>query len=126
MMALVLALTTFGVLMIYSADQIQTTRASGVIHYQRQLLWLIFSVIGLVVVSAFSSRVVETVSYFTYGLLLIGLIGGLGLTVALFVAGEAFTDPLIQGAAKMGALFSAGCGIIAIIAGKLMQVRRRP
>ncbi|OGG02798.1 MAG: rod shape-determining protein RodA [Candidatus Glassbacteria bacterium RIFCSPLOWO2_12_FULL_58_11] len=74
MMALVLALTTFGVLMIYSADQIQTTRASGVIHYQRQLLWLIFSVIGLVVVSAFSSRVVETVSYFTYGLLLIGLI----------------------------------------------------
>ncbi len=59
-------------------------------------------------------------------LLLVGLIGGLGLTVALFVAGEAFTDPLIQGAAKMGALFSAGCGLLAIIAGRLMQVRRRP
>jgi len=58
-------------------------------------------------------------------LLLVGLIGGLGLTVALFVAGEAFTDPLIQGAAKMGALFSAGCGILAIIAGRLMQVRRK-
>ena len=58
-------------------------------------------------------------------LLLIGLIGGLGLTVALFVAGEAFTDPRIQGAAKMGALFSAGCGILAIIAGRLMQVRRK-
>jgi len=58
-------------------------------------------------------------------LLLIGLIAGLGLTVALFVAGEAFTDPLIQGAAKMGALLSAGCGILAIIAGRLMQVRRR-
>ncbi|MFH1021465.1 MAG: Na+/H+ antiporter NhaA [Pseudomonadota bacterium] len=59
-------------------------------------------------------------------LLLVGLIGGLGLTVALFVAGEAFTDPIIQGAAKMGALFSAGCGILAIIGGRLMQVRRRP
>ncbi|OGQ98019.1 MAG: sodium:proton antiporter [Deltaproteobacteria bacterium RIFOXYD12_FULL_55_16] len=59
-------------------------------------------------------------------LLLIGLIGGLGLTVALFVAGEAFTDPLIQGAAKMGALGSAGCGLLAIIVGRLMQVRRRP
>jgi NhaA family Na+:H+ antiporter len=58
-------------------------------------------------------------------LLLVGLIGGLGLTVALFVAGEAFTDPLIQGAAKMGALFSAGCGILAIVAGRLMRVRRK-
>jgi NhaA family Na+:H+ antiporter len=58
-------------------------------------------------------------------LLLIGMIGGLGLTVALFVAGEAFTDPLIQGAAKMGALFSAGCGLLAIIGGRLMRVHRR-
>ncbi|MDG4475301.1 Na+/H+ antiporter NhaA [Thiovibrio frasassiensis] len=59
-------------------------------------------------------------------LLLVGLIGGLGLTVALFVAGEAFTDLRIQGAAKMGALFSGGCGIIAFIVGRLMQVRRKP
>jgi len=58
--------------------------------------------------------------------LFFGLIAGLGLTVALFVAGEAFTDPLIQGAAKMGALCSVGCGILAIIAGRLMRVRRRP
>ena len=58
-------------------------------------------------------------------LLLVGLIGGLGLTVALFVAGEAFTDPLIQGAAKMGALLSAGCGLLAMIGGRLMRVQRR-
>ncbi|MCX5876677.1 MAG: Na+/H+ antiporter NhaA [Deltaproteobacteria bacterium] len=58
-------------------------------------------------------------------LLLIGMIGGLGLTVALFVAGEAFTDPLIQGAAKMGALLSAGSGLLAIVGGRVMQVRRR-
>jgi NhaA family Na+:H+ antiporter len=57
-------------------------------------------------------------------LLLVGLIAGIGLTVALFVAGEAFTDPATQGAAKMGALFSAGCGIVAIIAGRLLKVRR--
>ena len=57
-------------------------------------------------------------------LLLVGIIGGLGLTVALFVAGEAFTDPVIQGAAKMGALFSAGAGVLAFVVGRLMKVRR--
>ncbi|MBT8493686.1 MAG: Na+/H+ antiporter NhaA, partial [Deltaproteobacteria bacterium] len=36
-----------------------------------------------------------------------GMTAGLGLTVALFVAGVAFTEPGLQGAAKMGALFSA-------------------
>jgi len=57
-------------------------------------------------------------------LALIGLIAGIGLTVALFVAGEAFIDPVIQGAAKMGALLSGGCAVVAIIAGRLMKVRR--
>lgn len=57
-------------------------------------------------------------------LFLVGLIAGLGLTVALFVAGEAFTDPTIQGAAKMGALLSAGCGVAAIILGRILKVRR--
>ena len=57
-------------------------------------------------------------------LALVGLIAGIGLTVALFVAGEAFTDPVTQGAAKMGALFSGGCALIAIIAGRLMKIKR--
>lgn len=57
-------------------------------------------------------------------LALVGLIAGIGLTVALFVAGEAFTDPLTQGAAKMGALFSGGCAVIAIIAGRLLKIKR--
>ncbi|HEX5772953.1 MAG TPA: Na+/H+ antiporter NhaA [Geomobilimonas sp.] len=57
-------------------------------------------------------------------LALVGLIAGVGLTVALFVAGEAFIDPVIQGAAKMGALLSGGCAVVAIIAGRLMKVRR--
>jgi NhaA family Na+:H+ antiporter len=57
-------------------------------------------------------------------LVLVGLIAGIGLTVALFVAGEAFTDPVLKGAAKMGALLSVGCAFIAIIAGRLMKVHR--
>lgn len=57
-------------------------------------------------------------------LVLVGLVAGTGLTVALFVAGEAFTDPAVQGAAKMGALFSAACGVIAIAAGRVAKVRR--
>jgi NhaA family Na+:H+ antiporter len=57
-------------------------------------------------------------------LLLVGLIAGIGLTVALFVAGEAFTDPVTQGAAKMGALLSGGCAVIAIVAGRLLGIKR--
>ena len=57
-------------------------------------------------------------------LAIVGLIAGIGLTVALFVAGEAFTEPVTQGAAKMGALLSAGCALIAIIAGKLLKLKQ--
>lgn len=53
-----------------------------------------------------------------------GLVASMGLTVALFVAGVAFTDPSIQGAAKMGALFSAGSVIIAFTAGKLLGIKK--
>lgn len=55
---------------------------------------------------------------------LVGIIAGLGLTVALFVAGAAFTDPLIQGAAKMGAVFSAVIALIAIILGRVLNIKR--
>lgn len=59
-------------------------------------------------------------------LLLVGVIAGIGMTVALFVAGEAFSDPATQGAAKMGALFSAACAPLAVGLGRLMGVRRLP
>ncbi len=58
------------------------------------------------------------------GLLLTGLIAGLGLTVALFVAGVAFTEPTIQGAAKMGALLSAGIAPFAIMAGVALRIKK--
>jgi len=57
-------------------------------------------------------------------LALVGLIAAIGLTVALFVAGEAFIDPNIQGAAKMGALLSAGCAVAAHLAGRIMKNKR--
>lgn len=40
-------------------------------------------------------------------------VAGLGLTVALFVCGQAFIDPSLQAAAKMGAVFSIGAAVIA-------------
>lgn len=56
-------------------------------------------------------------------LLTAGLVAGIGLTVALFVSGVAFTDGTLQGAAKMGALLSAFLAPIAILMGKLLRVR---
>ena len=59
-------------------------------------------------------------------LLIAGIIAGIGFTVALFVAGEAFTDPLIQGAAKMGALLSLFVSLFAVILGRVLKIRRVP
>lgn len=58
-------------------------------------------------------------------LLTAGLIAGTGFTVALFVAGEAFTDPIIRGAAKMGALFSLVAALFGLAAGKMLGVKKR-
>ncbi len=53
-------------------------------------------------------------------LVMAGYVAALGLTVALFVAGAAFIDPVMQGQAKMGALFSGFVGLSAILIGKMM------
>ena len=54
-----------------------------------------------------------------------GIIAGLGLTVALFVAGEAFKGDLsmYMGPAKMGAVFSASAALLAIVLGKMLKVK---
>lgn len=57
-------------------------------------------------------------------LIVAGVVAGLGLTVALFVAGQAFKiDIDSQGAAKMGALFSGGIAIIALVLGRILGVK---
>ena len=53
-----------------------------------------------------------------------GLIAGLGLTVALFVAGKAFpADSAFQDPAKMGALLSAGVAFLAIGIGRALKLK---
>ncbi len=59
-------------------------------------------------------------------LLVVGIVAGFGFTVALFVAGEAFIDPAHQGAAKMGAMLSCGSAVIALLAGRLLKIKRVP
>jgi len=58
-------------------------------------------------------------------LIVAGLVAGLGLTVALFVSGQAFTG-VLQEQAKMGALFSGGIGFLAIILGRMLKVKEAP
>ena len=52
-----------------------------------------------------------------------GLIAGLGLTVALFVAEKAFPEPPFDNPAKMGAVLSASVALLAFIAGAALKVK---
>ena len=52
-----------------------------------------------------------------------GLIAGLGLTVALFVAAKAFPGPPFEDPAKMGAVLSAGVAALAFAAGWALKVK---
>jgi NhaA family Na+:H+ antiporter len=57
-------------------------------------------------------------------LVVAGTIAGLGLTVALFVAGEAFpADSIYQGPAKMGAVLSAFAAVAAIGLGRILGIK---
>ena len=56
-------------------------------------------------------------------LIVAATIAGLGLTVALFVAGKAFTGPPFQDPAKMGAVLSAGVALIAFGLGYILKVK---
>ena len=58
-------------------------------------------------------------------LFLASLIAGIGLTVALFVAGEAFQDVTLAKSAKMGALLSGGIAILALALGPILKVEKR-
>jgi NhaA family Na+:H+ antiporter len=58
-------------------------------------------------------------------LVVTGVIAGLGLTVALFVAGKAFPgDSPFREAGKMGAVFSIGAAPVAYILGRGLHVRQ--
>lgn len=57
-------------------------------------------------------------------IVVLGMIAGMGLTVAIFVAGLAFTDPVLQASAKMGALASAAVFVLAPIAKAVFRINR--
>ncbi len=57
-------------------------------------------------------------------LLVAAIIAGIGFTVALFVAGEAFVEPGVAAAARMGAMLSSLAGVIAWGVARLLKVRR--
>lgn len=61
-------------------------------------------------------------------LVVVGVISGLGLTVALFVSGAAFISPgplaYAQGPAKMGALMSVFAFLVAYILAKIFKIER--
>jgi NhaA family Na+:H+ antiporter len=58
--------------------------------------------------------------------LVASIVAGLGLTVALFVAGKAYDDPAFQDPAKMGAVLSAGAAILAFLVARLLKVKDGP
>ena len=47
-----------------------------------------------------------------HGVLLVGLLAGIGFTMAIFVAGLAFSDPALLSAAKMGILGGSACAAV--------------
>lgn len=57
-------------------------------------------------------------------LVVAGLAAAIGLTVALFVAGVAFTDPVLAGSAKMGALLSAGAAPLVLLLARVLGVSK--
>jgi len=59
-------------------------------------------------------------------LLMAGYVAALGMTVALFVAGAAFSHQGLQDQAKMGALFSGFIGISAVFIGRALGFKRNP
>lgn len=58
-------------------------------------------------------------------LMIASLIAGLGLTVALFIIGQAYTQPFLQDGAKMGALFSILVVPLALLLGRLFKVKKK-
>ncbi|MEI4472474.1 Na+/H+ antiporter NhaA [Frigidibacter sp. MR17.24] len=54
----------------------------------------------------------------------LGCVAAIGFTVALFVASVAFPAGEVQDAAKMGALFSFGAAVVALVVGRVLRVQK--
>ena len=56
--------------------------------------------------------------------LVASVVAGLGLTVALFVSGQAFTDPALQEAARMGDVFSVVAAGFAVLVRNALRIEK--
>ncbi len=59
-------------------------------------------------------------------LAVVAIVAGIGFTVSLFIANQAFADAVLQEQAKMGALLSIGIAALAFVTGRLLGVRKIP
>ncbi len=108
------------------------TNAGVQLYGISRLTWFIFAalLIGKTVGIFFMGILAEWMGFplpkgmYKRDLFVAGIVASVGLTVALFVAGVAFTDPTLQGAAKMGALFSAFSAILSIASGKVLKIKK--
>lgn len=57
-------------------------------------------------------------------LFIIGLVAGIGLTVALFMAQVAYISPLLREPAKMGAILSVFAGFLAYVLSRLLGIKK--
>ena len=96
------------------------------------LTWIIFASLGLgklLSISLFSLAADKIGFPLPKGmdiktLAVASLVAGIGLTVSLFIAGEAYQDAQLVGSAKMGAVFSGGIAFIAILLGKFFKIKK--
>jgi Na+:H+ antiporter, NhaA family len=95
---------------------------------------LIGKPLGILIFGAFAAHIMRLglpAGMRTVDLVVIGCVAAIGFTVSLFVASVAFEsttmlgDIQVQAAAKMGAVFSFGAVITAVIAGKLFRVQKQ-
>ena len=97
------------------------------------MTWLIFSslvigkTVGIVTLGSIARKLGFPLPTGMSGkeLIMAGFVAALGLTVALFVAGAAFTTGPLQGEAKMGALFSGFVGVAAILVARAVGIGKR-
>jgi NhaA family Na+:H+ antiporter len=55
------------------------------------------------------------------GVALVGIVAGIGFTMAIFIAGLAFPDPAALGAAKLAVLCASACaGLLGMLAGRVL------
>lgn len=96
------------------------------------LTWMILAslvagkAIGITLFSGFAVRIgfPLPVGMTMRHLLVTSVVAGLGLTVALFVSGQAFPAGALQGAAKMGAVFSVGAAGVAFLLRDVLRLRK--